>query len=70
MRNKKGQEFVFRHLTNFDALIQRGFEVFPKNAIGNLCKLFHDIIIIPFSTCSWNHKTFGKKEENFKNVIT
>ena len=27
--------FVVHHLTFFDALIERGFEVFPKVTIGN-----------------------------------
>ena len=58
--------FVVYHLSIFDALIQRGFGFFPKITIGNLCKPFHDVIIFPFSTFSWNHKTLGKKEEKFE----
>ena len=44
--------FVVHHLTIFDALIQRGFGVFPRVTIGNLCKLFHDARINPFLTFS------------------
>ena len=43
-----------------------GFRVFPEIEIGNLCKSFHDDIIISFSTFSWNHKALDK-EENLKN---
>ena len=63
--------FVIHHLTIFDALIQKTesvFGVFQEITIGNLCKPFHDVIIIPFSSFSWNHKAFGKKEENFKTL--
>ena len=65
--------FVIHHLTIFDALIQiieSDFGVFPEITIGNLCKPFHDVIIIPFSSFSWKHKDFGKKEENFKTLNT
>ena len=62
--------FVVHHLTIFDALIQRGFGVFPRVTIGNLCKLFHDARINPFLTFSWNHNILGKTEENFKNSNT
>ena len=40
------------HLTIFGVLIKKGLGVFPKITIGNLCKPFHDVIIIPFSTFS------------------
>ena len=83
MRSKKKQElihspfwgcqicffyFAAHHLTSFDTLIQRGFGVSPRIAIGNLCKSFLDAAIVPFSTFPWNHNTFNKKEKNFKNV--
>ena len=41
---------VINHLANFDAFIQRGFGDIKKIGIKILCKPFHDIIIIPFST--------------------
>ena len=47
--------FVIHHLTIFDALIQKTesvFGVFQEITIGNLCKPFHDVIIIPFSSFS------------------
>ena len=62
--------FVVHHLTIFDALIQRGFGVFAKMTIGNLWNPFHNVIIIPFSTFSWNHKTLGTNEKYFKNLNT
>ena len=49
-------------------LIQRDFGIFPKIAIGNLYKPFHDVVIIKFLTFSWNHKTLGKKKENIENL--
>ena len=44
--------FVVYHLTIFDALIQSGFEFFPKITIVNLCKPFHNAIIILFTFSS------------------
>ena len=43
----------------FDALIERSSEVH---------KLINNVIIIPFSTSSWNLKTLDKKEEIYRNV--
>ena len=40
--------FMVYHLTISDALIQRGFGVFPKLTIGNLWKPFHDAILAHF----------------------
>ena len=42
--------FVVHHVTVFNALTaKRGFEVFSKMTIGNLCKQFHDLIVIPYT---------------------
>ena len=60
--------FVIDQLTIFYALIQRGFGVFPKITVINLCKPFNDVIIISFSTFSWNHNTLDKKKKNFKKL--
>ena len=45
---------MIHHLAILDALIiiQRGFEAIPKITIVNLCKPFHDVVIIPFWTFS------------------
>ena len=40
---------VFQHLANFDALIQRVFCVIQKITTDNLCKPFHNAIMIAFS---------------------
>ena len=56
---------IHHKLTIFDALIQRGFGVFPKTTIGNLCKPFHYVIIIPFST-SPESIIFGQDEGKFQ----
>ena len=47
---------MIHHRAFFDVLIQRGLIIILKVTIGNLCQLFHDIIIIRFST-SLNLKT-------------
>ena len=60
--------YAAHQLTSFDTLIQRGFGVSPKIAIGNLCKSFLHAAIIPFSTFPWNHNTLNKKEKIFQNV--
>ena len=60
---------VIHHLVNFDTLIQRGFWVIPETKIGNLCKWFHEIIVISFSIPYINLKTLGKQEKNYKNFI-
>ena len=61
--------FVIHHLTTSATIIEKDFRVFLK--IGYLCKLFLDVIIIPFSIFFLNHTTPDKKEEeNFKNLIT
>ena len=52
----------------FDALIERSSEVIQKISIGDLHKLINNVIIIPFSTSSWNLKTLDKKEEIYRNV--
>ena len=41
---------MIHHLAIFDALIiiQRGFGAIPKITTVNLCKPFHDVVIIPF----------------------
>ena len=67
IKNKRGLELVTcpfsscqtysevcHHLAISDTLIQSGFSIIPKNSINNLCKPFHDIIIIPISTSSLN----------------
>ena len=41
---------VIYHLANFDALIQSDFSLISKITFANLCKTFHDVIIISVST--------------------
>ena len=53
---------------HFWSLNSKSFWSFSKNY--NCYKPFRDVIIISFSAFSWNHKTWGKKEENFKNLNT
>ena len=49
---------------------ERDFGVFKETTIANLCKTFHDVMIIQFSTFSWSHKALGKKKKNLKNWNT
>ena len=53
------------HLTVFDALIESGFWVFLKIRTSKLCKSFHNMIIILFSTFSWHH--IGQEGGSFEN---
>ena len=39
-------------LFKFEVLIQVGFQFIQKITIYNLCKQFHDVIVIPFSISS------------------
>ena len=41
---------VIYHLGNFDNLIQGDFWVIPKTKFVNLCKLIHDVIVIPVTS--------------------
>ena len=54
---------VINRLANVDDFIQNGFGDIQKFAIEKLYKPFHDMLIIPSSACSWNLKTFVKKEK-------
>ena len=50
------------HLANFAAQIQSGFWVIPKITFANLCKAYHDVIIIPASAVLSNLKNPGQGE--------
>ena len=56
---------MIHHLDIFDAIIQRRFSVIPKITIGNLCKLFHDVIFVTFSVSSLSLITFEKDGKSF-----
>ena len=58
--------FEFHHLIIWCLNSESFF--FQKITIGKLCKPFHHVIIISYSTFSWNHKRLEKKDENFKNL--
>lgn len=58
--------FAVHHLPIFNALIQGGSRVFLKITTNNLCKPFHDALIIPFSTFSCKQETLDKKKKNFE----
>ena len=49
-------------MANFGTLTQRGFGVIQTTAIDDLRKLFHEVIIIPFSTLILNYKTLDKRK--------
>ena len=46
----------------FNILIQTGFSVISKIKIGDLCKPFHDIIIIPFPFPYLNLKGWKRRK--------
>ena len=65
IRNKKDQELVsslFSNIFRGNAII-KGCGDFSKIAVDNLCKPFHNVVILPFSTFFWNHK--GQEEGKF-----
>ena len=51
---------VIHHLAIFDVLIQGGFWFIPKIRIGNLCKPFYDVIMIPFWMLFLNLQTLDQ----------
>ena len=53
---------MIHHLANFGTLTQRGFGVIQTTVIDDLRKLFHEVIIIPFSTLILNYKTLDKRK--------
>ena len=53
---------------NFDDLIQSGFRVIPKITFANLCKLFHDVIIILVSSDLLNLDTTERKEQKLQKI--
>ena len=53
---------MIHHLANFGTLTQRGFGVIQTTVIDDLRKLFHEVIIIPFSTLILNYKTMDKRK--------
>ena len=59
---------IIYHMVILDGLIQWGYLVILKIAIGNSWKPFHYIIIIPFSTSSLSLKMLEKKKRKYKNL--
>ena len=60
--------FVVYHLKIFDTLIQSGFVLvfFPKIAIANFCKPFHNVIIISFSIFLLKPQNFGQEGQKLQ----
>ena len=65
---------VFRNilhsdLPNFDVLIQNGFRGIQKITSANLCKTYHDVIIISFSPPILNGKGWKKGRTTKTNIL-
>ena len=52
------------HQANFDALIEIGFRFIKKIAFANLCKAYHNVIVIPFFNFH-----FGEEQEELQKNI-
>ena len=57
------------HLVTFDALIESGFRYIQKSAFVNLCKAYHDVIVIPFFNFYFEGKKLDKNENNYEKIL-
>ena len=60
--SKKYIVFVIYHQGNFDDLMRRAFRVISKIKITNLCKVVHDVRIIPALSDPFNQESVERKE--------
>ena len=59
-------EKLVRYLDTIALLIQSSFRVIQKLVFANLCKTYHDVMIIPFVNFDFEIKTLEKNKENHK----
>ena len=57
---------VIYHLGSFDGLMQSGFWVVIKIAFTNLCRVIHDVMVIPVSSDLLNLESLDSNGKNNK----
>ena len=65
----KFRNILHSDLPNFDVLIQNGFRGIQKITSANLCKTYHDVIIISFSPPILNGKGWKKGRTTKTNIL-